>query len=126
MQQTLKARKQQIKRSIERRSTATAAISSPILSVDNEPAASSRTIQISTTVGNDTAIHFVPLKRLNEVEQEDVNVGLPGIAACAPDRLGGSESETEFEEDFVLVEDTPACIGVSSTSYMAWINLSSY
>ncbi|KAG8937602.1 hypothetical protein FRC00_003551 [Tulasnella sp. 408] len=109
MHQQFKTRKRQIQKSIAARSTVAASISSSTLSADSSSSAT-RVVQISTTVGNDTEVHTVPLKRLNETDAENVTSGSHDISGCAPDSLGGSESETEFEEDFVLVEDAPTCI----------------
>ncbi|KAG9040408.1 hypothetical protein FS837_000682, partial [Tulasnella sp. UAMH 9824] len=119
MHQALKTRKNQIKKSIAAQSTTAASRSSTTLPADNPPSTTSRVVQISTTVGNDTEIHTVPLKRLNETDAAHVISGLSEMTTCAPDGLGGSESEAEFEEDFVLVEDAPACIQPTDDDHTA-------
>ncbi|KAG8912686.1 hypothetical protein FRC01_004952 [Tulasnella sp. 417] len=117
MRKAMKLQKRQIQQSVIRTSSTQAESSSPSSSMTNPPATDPiPTVQINTTVRGETSINVVPLKRLHEGETEEVSSHLPGLLSNWSDSAAASASEEAFEEDFVMVEDTPSCLQTDSVN----------
>lgn len=120
MRRSVKAAKRNIAREIRNtRPIDAESASPPTETVNQTPSAPPiPTVQISTTVGDETSISTVPLKRIHSVS--DSQAGLADVTLCVlgprsqnSNSLGDdSANEEDVDEDFVLAEETPSSVQV--------------